>query len=207
MKFKNYAPALLASGIVGFVLGIGAFSFYMNKPFKDMGSLPDWIGALTTIVAGVWAYTRFRKETAEKIINQPIVLEWNIREWRIKDPDNPDSGKYINAYLINVHNPTERPIHIKSGYLSVASPKEENANKVYLELNLHKGSYNLGFDDYAEFSVSRDYIGNVVEQSFYMESDELDDEFFLLPSVVLSNDQSVFADETVAKHVFAYEII
>lgn len=207
MKFKNYAPALLASGIVGFVLGIGAFSFYVNKPFKNMGSLPDWIGALTTITAGVWAYTRFRKETAEKTINQPVILEWNIKQWRIKDPTDYGSDQYVNAYLVNIHNPTERSVHIKTGYLKIYPSRTENELYSFLEMDLNSGSYTLGFDEYAEFRVLKTTVGDVIKDSFNKYVTDDTNKFILTPNIILSNDDMMLPSEDVKLEVMTYEII
>lgn len=195
MKFKNYAPALLASGIVGFIFGIGAFSFYVNKPFEDMGNLPDWIGALTTIVAGIWAYLRFRKETAEKIINQPVALNWTIKPWRIKNDDSPDSNKYIPGYLVNVHNPTERPVHIKIGYMNIQSLGHGQGTQDMIEMNLNLGSYTLNFDEFAEFKISKNVLKSVIERDFVQDVKNSDNLFLLRPSVILSNDSTIYGSE------------
>lgn len=143
MKFKNDAPALLASGIVGFVSGIGVFSFYVNKPFEDMGSLPDWIGALATIVAGVWAYKRFAMSRQERFEVTPPTVSVMTRKG-----EGEENGIIVDSFLIKVVNRKERPTSIV--YVGIAVYLDDSLDEFLYStsFNLNMDKRRLEFDDY-----------------------------------------------------------
>lgn len=197
MKFKNYAPALLASGIVGFVLGIGAFSFYVNKPFEDMGSLPEWIGALTTIVAGVWAYLRFRKDSSEKPenIKPRLDVSFSRIELSSTDYDEISLTKFSTiespTLNINIHNPTIRPMNIKDVYIWVFDYERfigKGFKKIIGQINdLHalRGSNKLELTDYLELQITFEDIKDIVG------ADNTPEEVIVFPVIVLSDNHVI----------------
>lgn len=143
MKFKNYAPngLTLPSFVVGVFVGIGLLSFFVNQPFK-WGNLSEWIGSLSTIVAGIWAVQRFSLSRQEKFEVTLPKVDVMTRK------GSEEQGGVIDSYHIKVVNKIERPTSIVSIGGSVYLDEQLREFLYSIQFTFDTTHPRLEFDDY-----------------------------------------------------------
>ncbi|AWF95366.1 hypothetical protein [Weissella cibaria] len=149
MKFKKYAPnwMTLTSFVFGVFVGIGLLSVFVNQPL-DWGNLSEWIGSLSTIVAGIWAVQRFSLSRQEKF---EVTLP-RVDVMTRKGSEEPVG--VIDSYQIKVVNKIERPTSIVSVGGSVFLDEQLNEFVYSVQFNIDTTHTHLEFDDFMIANLS-----------------------------------------------------